>query len=135
MRSGSEVFHAGDAGYDEVVDAVPVLDARAHSAAPLVQGPARTPATARAAASSAAVQAAAAAAGGFVAGAALLGLVARRQRRRALPASAGRRRTRLTGRRSAQAAGGARELVQILGTRSLLVDVHLLAGPSAPGQS
>lgn len=72
-----------------------------------------------------AVQAAAAAAGGVIAGAALIGLVHRRQRRRlargARPAA-----LRLLRRSSAQPA---RELFDIVGTRSLLVDIHLLAGP------
>ena len=72
-----------------------------------------------------AVQAAAAAAGGFLAGAAVIGLVNRRQRRARLV-----RRTR-PGRpsRMARGRGPARggELVQIVGSRSLLVDVHLLA--------
>jgi hypothetical protein len=75
-----------------------------------------------------AVQAAAVAAGGFVAGAAVIGLVTRRQRR-AVALSKGRgagRRLSRGRRRSAQS--GASELVQIVGSRSLLVDVHLLGG-------
>jgi hypothetical protein len=78
-----------------------------------------------------AVQAAAAAAGGFVAGAAVVGLVGRRQRRsRALEKAAPRRRL-------LRRAGGARgstapaELLQIVGSRSLLLDVHLLGGSGA----
>jgi hypothetical protein len=73
-----------------------------------------------------AVQAAAVAAGGFVAGAAVVGLVQRRQRRAAALAKG--RRTRGLGRggRAAQVGG---ELVQIVSSRSLLVDVHLL-GPA-----
>ncbi len=63
-----------------------------------------------------AVQAAAVAATGFVAGAAVVGLAHRRQRRRDVARS--KRRFR----------GGAGELVQIVGSRSLLVDVHLLGG-------
>jgi hypothetical protein len=65
-----------------------------------------------------AVQAAAVAAGSFVAGAAVVGLVHRR-RRRAGALVKGRR------------AGRSRtaELVQIVSSRSLLVDVHLLGGP------
>ncbi|HXB65149.1 MAG TPA: hypothetical protein VNV42_09780 [Solirubrobacteraceae bacterium] len=63
-----------------------------------------------------AVQAAAVAATGFVAGAAVVGLAHRRQRRRDVARS--KRRLR----------GGAGELVQIVGSRSLLVDVHLLGG-------
>jgi hypothetical protein len=74
-----------------------------------------------------AVQAAAVAAGGFVAGAAVVGLVARRQRRSQALAQgrrAGRRLAR--GRRRSGSAAG--ELVQIVGSRSLLLDVHLLGG-------
>jgi hypothetical protein len=76
-----------------------------------------------------AVQAAAVAAGGFVAGAAVVGLVHRRQRHAAL--SKGRRSGRELGRR--RRAGRAGELVQIVGSRSLLVDVHLLGGSGADG--
>jgi len=72
-----------------------------------------------------AVQAAAAAAGGFVAGAAVVGLVTRRRHR-----SAALSRGRRAGRGLARGArrGGAGELVQIVGSRSLLLDVHLLGG-------
>ena len=76
-----------------------------------------------------AVQAAAVAAGGFVAGAAVVGLVHRRQRQlSALPAN--RRFGRGLGRGSREKRGASRagELVQIVGSRSLLVDVHLLGG-------
>jgi hypothetical protein len=78
---------------------------------------------------SSAVQAAAVAAGGFVAGAAVVGLVHRRQRRVAL--AKGRRARRLGGSRAAsgRASGRAVELVQIVGSRSLLLDVHLLGDP------
>jgi hypothetical protein len=72
-----------------------------------------------------AVQAAAVAAGGFVAGAAIVGLVQRRQRRSA-PVVKGGRRGRVAGRGGRTAAVGG-ELVQIVSSRSLLVDVHLLA--------
>jgi hypothetical protein len=72
-----------------------------------------------------AVQAAAVAAGGFVAGAAVVGLVTRRQRRSAALAK-GRSKSRLGRRRGAGTSAG--ELVQIVGSRSLLVDVHLLGG-------
>jgi hypothetical protein len=73
-----------------------------------------------------ALQAAAAAAGGFLAGAAVIGLVNRRHRhgarlvRRPRPGRASR-----MARGRGTARGG--ELVQIVGSRSLLVDVHLLA--------
>jgi hypothetical protein len=66
-------------------------------------------------------QAAAVAVGGFVAGAAVVGLVHRRHAKRALS----------PGRRSRRVAPGERrrpvaELVQVVASRSLLVDVHLL---------
>ena len=84
-----------------------------------------------------AVQAAAVAAGGFVAGAAVVGLVHRRQRR-ATALAKGRRAGRIgpasrsrLGSRSRSVSRSrppAAELVQIVGSRSLLVDVHLLGG-------
>ena len=77
-----------------------------------------------------AVQAAAVAAGGFVAGAAVVKLVHRRQRH-TTALSKGRRSGRELGRR--RRAGRAGELVQIVGSRSLLVDVHLLGGSGADG--
>ncbi len=70
-----------------------------------------------------AVQAAAVAAGGFVAGAAVVGLVSRRHNRAALAAGSAPRRRLL--RRSSQ--DGVQAL-QIVSTRSLLVDIHLLGG-------
>ncbi|HEY7952296.1 MAG TPA: hypothetical protein VID70_04860 [Solirubrobacteraceae bacterium] len=66
-----------------------------------------------------AVQAAAVAAGGFVAGAAVVGLVNHRHNR---ALAQGQPRRRLL-RRSR---GGRVEALQIVSTRSLLVDVHLL---------
>lgn len=69
-----------------------------------------------------AVQAAAVAAGGFVAGAAVVGIA----RRRRTVAVRGGRRSAARGRRSKGARQGAGELLQIVGSRSLLVDVHLL---------
>jgi hypothetical protein len=73
-----------------------------------------------------AVQAAAAAAGGFMAGAAVVGLVGRR-RSRAL--GKGRRARGLRGRRTASVRNaGVAERLQIVGSRSLLLDVHLLGG-------
>jgi hypothetical protein len=77
-----------------------------------------------------AVQAAAAAAGGFVAGAVVVKLVHRRQRH-AAALSKGRRSGRELGRRGR--AGRAGELVQIVGSRSLLLDVHLLGGSGPDG--
>jgi hypothetical protein len=73
-----------------------------------------------------AMQAAAVAAGGFVAGAAFAGLVHRRQRRRSAALSRRRRATRELPRAAGRPAARAAELVQIVGSRSLLVDVHLL---------
>jgi hypothetical protein len=66
-------------------------------------------------------QVAAVAAGGFVAGAAVVGLVGRRR---------ARSRGRLTAprRRSGKERTRGEELLQIVGSRSLLVDVHLLGG-------
>jgi hypothetical protein len=81
-----------------------------------------------------AVQAAAVAAGGFVAGVAVVGLVHRHQRRVSAlgkPRGAGRalaRGRRAGAGRSRRGAAKASETVQIVGTRSLLVDVHLLGG-------
>jgi hypothetical protein len=96
-----------------------VLEARP---AGVAMEPARRPA------SLPAVQAAAAAAGGFVAGAAVVGLVGRRHRRRAA-LEAGRR--SLFGRRASARNATAADRLQIVGSRSLLLDVHLLGGPGA----
>ncbi len=67
------------------------------------------------------LQTVAVAAGGFVAGVAVVSLVRRRRHRRALAARRPRPRRGAT-------AGPVGELVQIVGSRSLLVDVHLLGG-------
>jgi uncharacterized membrane protein len=67
------------------------------------------------------VQTAAVAAGGFVAGAVVVGVLGRRHQR----AIATRPRRRLG--RSKRVAS---ELVEIVGSRSLLVDVHLLGSPA-----
>lgn len=100
-------------GEAEEVDAVVVV-----SAAETAITPARTIVPA--------VQAAAVAATGFVAGAAAVGLMHRRRHRRDLTRRGSSRRI---GRRSQRSGGGAvGELVQIVGSRSLLVDVHLLGG-------
>jgi hypothetical protein len=91
------------------VDAVPVLAPEPVRRGGLIRSVA--PAT----------QALAVAASGFVAGAAVVGLAARRRR------GAARRPVK---RRGARNQGGKRggEIVKIVGTRSLLVDVHLLGG-------
>jgi hypothetical protein len=77
-----------------------------------------------------AVQAAAVAAGGFVAGAAVVGLVHRRQRQSALAKGRRAGRDLARGGRRGRRSGAVGELVQIGGSRSLLVDVHLLGGGS-----
>lgn len=71
-----------------------------------------------------ATQAMAVAAGGFVAGAAVVGLVGRRRSKGARALAKGRGKSG----RGARKASRASELVQIVGTKSLLVDVHLLGG-------
>ncbi len=73
------------------------------------------------------VQAAAVAAGGFVAGAAMAGLVQRRSARRARA----RPRRRALQRKAGRKLPPTRELIQIVGSRSLLVDVHLLGVPAS----
>jgi len=98
----------------EEVDAVPVLADEPEPSAELVPR-----------ASAPIAQTAAVAAGGFVAGAAVLGLVHRRQSRRAARLARAKRR-----RGGVRAVG---EIVEIVASRSLLVDVHLL-GSSARGR-
>jgi hypothetical protein len=75
--------------------------------------------------------AAAAVAGSFVAGAAVVGLVSRRHRRSA--AIAKRRRPGLLARRmkNSRRSPSAAERLQIVGSRSFKVDVHLLGSPGA----
>ena len=73
-----------------------------------------------------AVQAAAVAAGGFVAGAAVVGLAQRRSRQASAPRRAGQGLARSSRERRGVSKAG--ELVQIVGSRSFLVDVHLLGG-------
>lgn len=107
----------------EEVDALPVLAQEAS----VVREHAFGVEVSRGAGAIPAVQAAAVAAGGFVAGAAVVGLVARRQRHAAL-AKRGRGRGRSRLRRGGRGSAPAGELVQIVGSRSLLVDVHLLGG-------
>jgi LPXTG-motif cell wall-anchored protein len=106
---------------DEVLDGLPVLadepSGEALFPAPMPRtaiGPLTGPA-----------QTAVVAAGGFVAGAAVLGLVHRRKSKRlALAGASSPRRIGRTGKRSKSAG----ELA-IVGSRSLLVDVHLLGAP------
>ncbi len=108
-----------EGGETEEVDAVVVTPA-----------PRALPARRAAASVVPAVQAAAVAATGFVAGAALVGLAHRRQHRRELMRVGSTRRLgrRTGGGRGRGSAKGGAELVKIVGSRSLLVDVHLLGG-------
>ncbi len=101
----------------EEIDAVVVVPARPSAS---------VPAHRQAGAVVPAVQAAAVAAGGFVAGAAVVGLVHRRRHRRDLLRASSRRGVGRRGRGGRSRKAG--ELVQIVGSRSLLVDVHLLGG-------
>jgi hypothetical protein len=95
-------FPAGSAEDDEIVDGLPVLAE--------VRPIERLPAT-----SLPAVQAAAAAATGFVAGAATIALVRRHGSRKLARASRNHRR--------------AVDMLPIVGSRTFLVDVHLIAKP------
>jgi hypothetical protein len=113
-------------GDTEEIDALPVLapEATVVHPYPLPGAPATYWRSTSAAIP--AVQAAAAAAGGFVAGAAVIRLVSRRHRNASqLLAPRRGRRGRGRDKRPGSKAG---ELVQIVGSRSLLVDVHLLGG-------
>jgi len=115
------------AAWGQEVDAVPVLPGQAPSpsAPPEASSLARRSAVAvlPAAATAAAV------AGGFVAGAAVFGLVARRNGRSAA-LTQGRAAGRRLGRRSSAPAP---QMLQVVSTRSLLVDVHVL-GPAGPAR-
>jgi len=124
-----------DAGEDERIDALPVLVGEAQVVRAHHAPDALPPQRRSAGAVIPAVQAAAVAAGGFLAGAAVVGLVHRRQRRSSTlaKAKAGRAprggiRARRAGPPAGHGAARAVELVQIVGSRSLLVDVHLLGG-------
>jgi hypothetical protein len=123
----SDGVPAARTGDTEEIDALPVLAAEAR----VVQAYASPQAPATYWRSTSipipAVQAAAAAAGGFVAGAAVVSLVHRRQRNAlGLPAQGRGGKGLGRGAREKSAASRAGELVQIVGSRSLLVDVHLL---------
>jgi hypothetical protein len=117
---------AGEAEATDEVDTVDALPVLAQEAT-VVDDYAFSGQLSRSSGAIPAVQAAAVAAGGFVAGAAVVGLVTRRQRRSAA-LTKGRSKPRLGRRRGAGTSAG--ELVQIVGSRSLLVDVHLLGGRS-----
>lgn len=116
---------------DEAVDGVPVLEGpprivqwQTDTGAGQIER--RTPA-----AMIPAVQAAAVAAGGFVAGAAVLGLVHRHQQRTGALAQ-GRRAGKEIARRSSRKRNTpAAEVLQVMSSRTLLVDVHLLGVPGS----
>jgi hypothetical protein len=115
-------LHEGDT---EEIDAIAVPVEEGVAIAPA--GVAPLPVSRRVAASllaAPAVQAAAVAAGGFVAGAAVVGIARRRRGGAVRVARRGSGSAR--GRRAKGARQGAGELLQIVGSRSLLVDVHLL---------
>ena len=117
-------LHEGDT---EEIDAIvlPVEEGVAIEPAEAVPVPASRRSAALASLRSApAVQAAAVAAGGFVAGAAVVGIARRRRGGAVRVARRGSGSAR--GRRAKGARQGAGELLQIVGSRSLLVDVHLL---------
>jgi hypothetical protein len=109
----------------EEVDALPVLADEAAVVWPYPSGGELTGGRRQASAVIPAVQAVAVAAGGFVAGVAVVGLATRR-RRHAPTLARGRRAGRRLARGRKDAGGPLGELVQIVGSRSLLVDVHLL---------
>jgi hypothetical protein len=106
---------------EEVLDGVPVLAEAVPAKSMFGASEPRSLAVAQ----SAPVQTAAVAAGSFLAGAAFLGLVRRRHNRRAALARAGAPR-RLGGARKRSKQPGE---IAIVGSRSLLVDVHLLGAP------
>jgi hypothetical protein len=114
------------AGEEEVLDALPVLSPEPQAIGARAGAGALAEEWRVAGMVLPAVQAAAVAAGGFVAGAAVVGLVHRRQRRSGA-LSGTRRSARASSRRSGRS-GKASDLVQIVGSRSFLVDVHLLGG-------
>lgn|GEM_PF-6158769 len=75
-----------------------------------------------------AVQAAAVAAGGFIAGAAVVRLAHRRRGRALARTRKNSRRRILRPARARRERARAASVLEIVGSRSLLVDVHLLAG-------
>jgi hypothetical protein len=115
LRGVNEPLH------DEVLDGVPVLPGEPSGMSMFPAPESRSLPVAL----SRPVQTAAAAAGGFVAGAALLGLVHRRHSRRvALRSGRSSRRIGRPGKRSKSTGE-----LSIVGSRSLLVDVHVLGAP------
>jgi hypothetical protein len=119
---------AAGAGDGEVVDGLPVLAGQPHVLGQRADTGALPGEWRSGAAVLPAVQAAAVAAGGFVAGAAVVGLMHHRQRR-SVALTKGRKSARELSRRGTGRGGKTGELAQIVGSRSFLVDVHLLGGP------
>ena len=107
--------------HDEVLDGVPVLPGEQAGVSMFGASESRSLPVPL----SGPVQTAAAAAGGFLAGAALLGLVHRRHSKRAALASGGSQRGIGRAGKRSRSAGE----IAIVGSRSLLVDVHLLGAP------
>jgi hypothetical protein len=124
-----------DAIEAEEIDALPVLAEDVREVYPQAAHTALPDARRSPGAMIPAAQAVAVAAGGFVAGAAVLGLVQRRQRRSsALTKGRGARRAVKQARRAGaldtrRAGARGAELMQIVDSRTLLVDVHLLGRP------
>jgi len=113
----------------EILDATPVLTPEPVVRGTIVSEPqGRASSLIRPVAPTA--QAMVVAAGGFVAGAAVVGLASRRRGRGSKELAKARKRGRGVG-RGARKGSRVGELVQIVGTRSLLVDVHLLDGASS----
>lgn len=107
---------------EEVLDGVPVLVPELPSDSMFGASESRSLAVAQ----SAPIQTAAVAAGSFLAGAAFLGLVRRRHNRQAALARArAPRRLGAAARKRSKRPGE----IAIVGSRSLLVDVHLLGAP------
>ena len=125
--AGAEPGPATNAGAGEEVDALPVLAEQPAFVRPYPRAGSLSREWSAPGAVITAVQAAAVAAGGFAAGAAVVGLVNRRHRNSSVSAQ-GRRTRAGRARRSARPGERGGELVQIIGSRSLLVDVHLLGG-------
>ncbi len=98
----------------------------------LAPAPGSLPAPARQRSAVAAKAAAAAAAGGFMAGAAVVAVVGRRQRRALAPAGPRRRSLAARRRRPGRRPAGA-EPLQIIASRKVLLDIHLLGSPGADG--
>ncbi|HMD52903.1 MAG TPA: hypothetical protein VKG62_09325 [Solirubrobacteraceae bacterium] len=119
-----------DSGAGEVIDALPVPASAPAGGRVSRLSRALPGGRTRSAGALGAAQAAAVAAGGFLAGAALVGLVRHRER-----GSSTLARGVGVGRSLARGGGAAKtpEVLQIVGTRSLLLDVHLLAPRNPDG--